>query len=125
MFRSYKFLLKSPQSCTVSRFAQLATKASPEQPLRIYVLFYSYVDNILEKRVPHRAAHLEFANKHSNLGFLVAGGAFNPAATHGGMLLFRGSEEEVENFAKNDPYVKNNLVSSYAIKEWTVAVGEL
>lgn len=31
-----------------------------------------------------------------------------------------GGKENVEEFVKNDPYVKNNLVSKYEIKEFEV-----
>jgi hypothetical protein len=29
----------------------------------------------------------------------------------------------VENFAKNDPYVKNGLVKNWHIREWTTVIG--
>ena len=49
-----------------------------------YLLFYDYVDNILERRQPFRAAHLGAAWESHDKGELVLGGAYaNPVSyTH-------------------------------------------
>ena len=41
-----------------------------------YILFYNYVDNIIEKRVPFREAHLVLATSFVESGELLLGGAF-------------------------------------------------
>ncbi|WNZ00023.1 YciI-like protein [Sulfurospirillum sp. 'SP'] len=88
-----------------------------------YILFYNYVDNIIEKRVPFREAHLALATSFVESGELLLGGAFaNPA--DGAILIFKvGNKTQVEAFVKQDPYVQNGLVTSWNIREWSVVVG--
>lgn len=88
-----------------------------------YILFYNYVDNIIEKRVPFREAHLALATSFVESGELLLGGAFaNPA--DGAILIFKvGNKAQVEAFVKQDPYVQNDLVTSWNIREWSVVVG--
>ena len=88
-----------------------------------YILFYNYVDNIIEKRVPFREAHLALATSFVESGELLLGGAFaNPA--DGAILIFKvGNKAQVEAFVKQDPYVQNGLVTSWNIREWSVVVG--
>ena len=88
-----------------------------------YILFYNYVDNIIEKRVPFREAHLALATSFVESGELLLGGAFaNPA--DGAILIFKvGNKTQVVAFVKQDPYVQNGLVTSWNIREWSVVVG--
>jgi len=87
-----------------------------------YLLLYDYVPDILEKRGPHRAAHLAAAQAAVERGDMVLAGALNPP--EGAVLLFRGDSPQVaESFAVADPYVQNGLVTSWRIKEWTTVVG--
>jgi len=90
-----------------------------------YLLFYEVVDQYAERRVPFRAAHLQYAKQAAARGELVLGGAFaNPV--DGTALLFKGSSPAVaENFATGDPYVVNGLVTRWRVREWTTVVGEL
>jgi uncharacterized protein YciI len=55
-------------------------------------------------------------------GSLLLGGAFNPP-TEGATIIFRATRSDVEEFAKNDPYVTSGLVAEWTIKEWTVLAG--
>ena len=90
-----------------------------------YVLFYEVVEQYAERRAPFRVEHLAHARKAVADGALVLGGAFaNPI--DGTMLLFKGSSPAVaEEFAKNDPYVINGLVTKWRVREWTTVVGDL
>jgi uncharacterized protein YciI len=88
-----------------------------------YLLLYDYVPDVLERRAPHRAAHIAHARAAVDRGELVLGGAFaNPV--DGAVLLFKGdSSDRVEAFATTDPYVLNGLVSRWRVREWTTVVG--
>lgn len=90
-----------------------------------YLLFYDVVEGYAEKRIPFRAIHLEYAKEFVTRGELVLGGALaNPVDR--AVLLFKGSSPAVaENFAKDDPYVKNGLVKKWYVREWTTVVGPL
>jgi|ERR1039457_1230296 uncharacterized protein YciI len=88
-----------------------------------YILFYDVVKGYAEKRIPFRAVHLEYAQKFVQRGELVLGGALaNPADM--AVLIFRGTSPAVaEDFARNDPNVKNGLVTKWHVREWTTVIG--
>jgi uncharacterized protein YciI len=40
------------------------------------------------------------------------------------VLIFKGDTPEVaEQFAKNDPYVKNGLITDWQVRPWMVVIG--
>jgi len=88
-----------------------------------YLLFYDVVEGYAEQRIPFRTTHLEYARQAVSRGELILGGALaNPVDQ--AVLLFRGSSPVVaEQFAKDDPYVKNGLVKKWYIREWTTVIG--
>ena len=106
-------------------FQRLFSSASPEILEKTYLLEYSYVPDILEKRTPFRPDHLKLAEGLEKEGIIIAGGATgNPPS--GAMFIFSAAGPEVvEAFVKNDPYHKNGLVTKYNIKQWTVVVGSI
>lgn len=88
-----------------------------------YLLFYDVVEGYAERRIPFRAAHLAYARQTVARGELILGGALaNPVDR--AVLLFRGSSPTVaEQFAKDDPYVKNGLVEKWHVRVWTTVIG--
>ena len=88
-----------------------------------YLLLYQTIPDYLERRTPHRADHFAHASKAVESGNLLLGGAFaDPAG--GAALVFQTDDPEVvTDFAENDPYVRNGLIESYEIREWTVVLG--
>ena len=104
---------------------RLQSSSSNEvEEVKTYVVEYKYVPNMLEKRTPYRAAHLEFAKPFVENKSMIAGGAFVPTV-ESGMLLFNCKRSVVEHFVKNDPYVVNGLVPEHKINEWAVAIGKV
>ena len=90
-----------------------------------YLLIYEVADDYLERRGAYRAEHLALANEAAERGELVVGGALADPADRA-IILFRGnSPAAVERFVAADPYVKNGLVKSWSIREWTTVVGPL
>jgi uncharacterized protein len=89
-----------------------------------YLLFYDVVEDYVNRRASYRAAHIALAREAVARGELVLAGALaNPA--DGAVLVFRGSSPDVaESFARNDPYVKNGLVTKWSVREWTTVIGE-
>lgn len=88
-----------------------------------YILFYKTVEGYVEKRAPYRAEHLALAKSAYEKGSMVMAGALADPAD-GAVLVFKGEGPEVaEAFAKNDPYVKNGLISEWSVRPWTVVVG--
>lgn len=90
-----------------------------------YLLIYDVGPDYLEKRAPHRDAHLTLARAAAARGELVLGGAVDGGRA-GSILLFKGdSPEAAEAFAKQDPYVKHGVVERWRVSEWTTVVGPL
>ena len=88
-----------------------------------YLLFYEVAEDYVEKRAPHRDAHLQKAWDASERGELMLGGAFaNPA--DGAVLLFQGESAEVAGkFARADPYVISGAVKRWYVREWNTVAG--
>jgi uncharacterized protein YciI len=89
-----------------------------------YLLFYDVVDDYVERRAAFRGVHLSHARAAHERGELILAGALaNPV--DGAVLLFRGSSPAVaEEFARADPYVRNGLVTTWRVREWTTVVGD-
>ena len=88
-----------------------------------YILFYKTVDGYIEKRIPFRPLHLELVNESHNEGRLVMAGALTDPAD-GAVLIFKADSPAVaEDFARNDPYVKNGLIAEWYVRPWMVVVG--
>jgi len=88
-----------------------------------YILLYTTVDNYIQKRTPYREEHLSLAQQAYQNGSLIMGGALDDPADSA-MLVFRGDSPQVANeFAKNDPYVKNGLIKEWQVRPWMVVIG--
>jgi uncharacterized protein YciI len=85
-----------------------------------YALFYDYVENIVERRAPHRPAHLALLEEWRADGRLLMGGALGDPP-HGGLIVFDVDDESVvEQFAAADPYVLAGLVTARRVEPWHV-----
>ncbi len=92
--------------------------------MKHFLLFYEVVENYAERRVPFRKPHLQHALDAKARGELVLAGALADPAD-GAVLMFQGeSPAAAEAFARNDPYVKNGLVTTWRVREWTTVVGD-
>ena len=88
-----------------------------------YILFYKTSENYVEKRVPYREEHLAYAKAAHKRGILVMAGALGDPVDSA-VLVFKGEEPTVaEEFAQNDPYVKNGLIIEWEVRPWTVVIG--
>ncbi len=88
-----------------------------------FLLLYTYAPDVLARRPAFRGQHLELARAAVAAGDLVLGGALADPVDQG-VLLFKGpTPATAEAFAAADPYVKNGLVTSWRVREWTTVVG--
>jgi uncharacterized protein YciI len=93
--------------------------------MNYYALIYRVVDHYIERRTPFRELHLHEAKAATERGELLLAGAF-ASPVDGALLVFRAdSRAVVENFARNDPYVPNGLVTKWEVRDWTVVVGSM
>jgi uncharacterized protein len=87
-----------------------------------YALFYEVVDDFIAGRGAYRDEHLRLAHEACARGELVLAGAL--ADPPGALIIFQAdSPATAEAFARRDPYVKNGLVTSWKVRNWTVVVG--
>jgi hypothetical protein len=84
---------------------------------RHQALFYDYVDDIVERRAPHREAHLQHIADHRELGLKMAGALGDPPF---GALFVFDSQADPEAFANRDPYVENGLLTQRRVVPWNV-----
>jgi uncharacterized protein YciI len=85
-----------------------------------YILFYDYVDNMLERRAPYREEHLARVQAHREEGSIVMAGALGDPPT-GAAIVFRGiGPEGIEIFVNDDPYMKAGLIANWRVELWNV-----
>ena len=81
-----------------------------------HILFYEYVEDIMERRAAHRDAHLAWINEWRNDGKLLLAGAMGKPP-HGAAIVFDVDDlAEVQRFSDEDPYVIAELVTERRIE---------
>ena len=70
---------------------------------------------MLERRGPHREAHLAQAAEWEQEGKLLLVGATGDPPS-GAILIFDCPSEEVERYAESDPYAVAGLIASHRIE---------
>lgn len=84
------------------------------------ILLYDYVADVLERRAPHRDAHLARIAEWIESGSLLMAGATGDPPT-GALFVFGDvPDEEINRFADDDPYRAAGIVAKREIKPWTV-----
>ena len=85
-----------------------------------HILFYDYVDGMIDRRGPYRDAHLARISEQQGAGRITMAGALGDPP-HGAAIVFRDVEPEaIEAFAGADPYVEAGLVTARRIERWNV-----
>mmetsp|Transcript_24762 Transcript_24762/g.34128 ORF Transcript_24762/g.34128 Transcript_24762/m.34128 type:complete len:178 (+) Transcript_24762:125-658(+) len=114
---------KNKEVGTVDR-SEMITANKPstiEDDKKHFLLTYDYVEDILEKRGPHREGHLALARKQVAEGNILMGGPLNPPT--GAVFLWKCDDPKIiEEYVQQDPYVIAGLVPGHSIKEWTVLI---
>lgn len=87
---------------------------------RQHLLLYDYVPDILERRGPHREAHLAAIEAAKQTGTVTMAGPLGDPPT-GAAIVFQGDDPEVAaEFARQDPYVNAGLVTHWRVEPWTL-----
>lgn len=88
-----------------------------------YLLFYDYVEDVLDRRAPFREEHLALVKEYVDRNEIVLAGAFADPVD-GAVLAFKTeNRSRIEDFVSKDPYVVNGLVTRWSLREWTVVAG--
>jgi uncharacterized protein YciI len=83
-----------------------------------HVLIYSYVPDVLERRVPYREEHLAKIGAAKEDGRIVMAGPIGDPP-NGGLLVF-STHEAAEEFVRADPYVEGGVVTEWRVEPWTL-----
>jgi len=85
-----------------------------------YVMWGTYCDDVLEKRAPHRQAHLDGLAAQKAAGTLVTIG---PTKDLTKVFAIYETEDEamVRQFVEADPYWQHGIWTDYEVKEWIQA----
>ena len=93
--------------------------------MKHFILFYDYVPEYLERRIPLRAAHFAHALPAVDRGELFLAGACTDPGLPIGVLIFKVADRNVvEEFARADPYVIHGLTARWHVREWTTVAGK-
>ncbi len=85
-----------------------------------YLLVYTYVDDMADRRGPYREAHLAAIRAERDAGHITLAGALGTPPT-GGAIVWQGvTREDIEAFTAADPYVVNGLVTAQRIERWNL-----
>jgi uncharacterized protein len=84
----------------------------------LHLLAYEYVEDMAERRAPHREAHLELIRRYRAEDRLTIAGAVG-VPPRGGLFAFR-EQADAEAFAAEDPYKAAGLIVSSSIEPWAV-----
>ena len=91
--------------------------------MKYFALFYDAGNNYVERRQPYREAHLKLVREANERGEILMAGALDDPPS-GALLVFHAANiSVVEQFARNDPYVKEGIVTHWYVKPWNVVVG--
>ena len=83
-----------------------------------HLLVYDYVEDMSERRGPHREAHLARIAAERDRGRITMAGALGDPP-RGAAIVFKGVERDtIEEFVRGDPYVEAGLVTSWVIEPW-------
>jgi len=88
-----------------------------------YLLLYDVVPDYLERRAAHRDEHLAMARELASRGVLRLGGALGEPPDAAAIVFRTDDRSVVEDFARNDPYVVNGVVTRWRVLPWHVVVG--
>ena len=87
-------------------------------PETLQILHYEDAPDMVEKRKPHRDAHIDQIKRwHGDDRLVMAEAVGDPP--YGG-LLASGAAEDAEAFADEDPNVEAELVVKWWVEPWTV-----
>lgn len=86
-----------------------------------YVMWGTYCEDVLDKRAPHRQAHLDGLAKQKEMGVLVTIGPTKDI-TKVFAIYEADNELIVRQLIESDPYWQNGIWTDYEVKEWIQAI---
>jgi uncharacterized protein YciI len=91
--------------------------------MKYFALIYYVVDGFVSRRTAFREEHLRLVKEANRRGELPLAGALGDPVDRA-LLVFRTQDRSIaEDFARNDPYVINGLVTRWEVQPWAVVIG--
>jgi uncharacterized protein YciI len=91
-----------------------------------YLLFYEKTPDHAARETSLQSAHRAHLELAVKAGSLLLAGSLDQPADGSAILLFQAdSPAPVEEFAREDPYVKDGLVRRWTVRRWETVVGDL
>lgn len=91
--------------------------------MKTFAVLTYFVENVAEKRAPHREAHLAHMREMHERGMLQMGGALLDPMDAGLLIVRAESKEEVLRELASDSYAQNGIWTRIDVREWNVVVG--
>jgi len=88
-----------------------------------YVLFYEPADDVASKAPPVFPAHRARLDDFQARGVLLMIGTFADPQRDGSMAVFT-SRAAAEEFARDDPFVREGVVRSWRVLDWNEVLTE-
>ncbi|MGH2896073.1 MAG: YciI family protein [Solirubrobacteraceae bacterium] len=85
-----------------------------------YLLLYTYVEDMADRRGPYREEHLAKIRAERDAGHITLAGALGAPASGGAIVWTGVAPEDIEAFTAADPYVINGLVTAQRIERWNL-----
>jgi uncharacterized protein len=92
-----------------------------EKPMPKFIMWGSYCPDVIEKRAPHRQAHLDGLAQQKQDGTLVTIGPTQDL-TKVFAIYEADSEATVRSLVEADPYWQHQIWTEYVIYEWIQAI---
>ncbi len=86
-----------------------------------YVMWGSYCADVVEKRAPHRSAHLAGLAQQKTDGILITIGPTQDLTKVFG-IYEADNERQVCQLVEADPYWQHGIWTEYQVKEWIQAI---
>jgi uncharacterized protein YciI len=90
-----------------------------------YALFYDVAHDYASRRAQFREEHMRAALEAHRRGDLILGGALGDPIEQALIIFRAATPDAAEDFARNDPYVVNGLVSRWQVRPWAVVIGNV
>jgi len=91
-------------------------------PVNYYLLEYVLAGDYLARRGSLREEHLALAQEAARRGDLVLAGALADPPDRAALVWRTEDRTVVERFVEDDPYVRQDLVTTWTIRLWNVVV---
>ncbi len=92
--------------------------------MKHFALIYHVVDGFVSRRSAFREEHLRLAREANHRGELLLAGALGDPADRALLVFCAEGRAVAEDFARNDPYVINGLVTRWEVQPWAVVIGD-